>query len=256
MKQFLLPRELAPGESLELGGEDYHYLHTVRRLADGDRLACLAASGRRCDCSVALLPGARLRLTAIAEAARPGEAAVPVAILPGIPKAKKLDAMIRQSVELGAAAIRPLECRNSVPELGEKWEKRQARYEAIIREAVQQSGAKQVPVLHKPCSVKDLVENHPLGPGELGLFLHEKELEQSSLHGYLEESPVAIRLIVGPEGGLAPEEVSLLAAGAYHPVYFGDQVMRCETAVVAGLAAVRLLLLERPKWSRGGGDNS
>jgi len=53
------------------------------------------------------------------------------------------------------------------------------------------------------------------------------------------EGPVA--LVVGPEGGLAREEVEALRAAGGVPVSLGPLVLRTETAGLAALAVLRHL---------------
>ena len=50
-----------------------------------------------------------------------------------------------------------------------------------------------------------------------------------------------IALITGAEGGFSPEEAAALTAAGAVPVGLGPRILRCETAPVAGLAAVMTL---------------
>jgi len=52
MKQFLLPLNILPGESLELGGADFHYLCRVRRVKVGDNLSCRTPDGSIYQCEL------------------------------------------------------------------------------------------------------------------------------------------------------------------------------------------------------------
>jgi len=167
-----------------------------------------------------------------------------------------LDLVIRQSVELGVDSILPLQCRNSVPDLNERWDRKKVRFQAIIREAFQQSGGSVMAILHDPCSVQEMVVNRPLSEDELGLFMHEEELEQSSLHGYLRHIPSAVRLVVGPEGGLSAFEVDLLRQAGYKPIFLGKQVLRSETAAIVGLGALSIMARESPFWILKDRNNS
>ena len=55
-------------------------------------------------------------------------------------------------------------------------------------------------------------------------------------------------VVVGPEGGLAQEELELLTAGGFVPVTVGSTVLRTETAAVFAVAAIQVILEERETW--------
>jgi 16S rRNA (uracil1498-N3)-methyltransferase len=58
------------------------------------------------------------------------------------------------------------------------------------------------------------------------------------------ELPVADELVlaVGPEGGIAPEELDRFVSAGAIPVRLGDTVLRTSTAGVAALAALSIRL--------------
>ena len=47
-----------------------------------------------------------------------------------------------------------------------------------------------------------------------------------------------VSLMIGPEGGFAPEEVEMAAQAGLRSVSLGTRILRCETAPIAALAAV------------------
>jgi 16S rRNA (uracil1498-N3)-methyltransferase len=50
-----------------------------------------------------------------------------------------------------------------------------------------------------------------------------------------------VSLLVGAEGGLAPEEAEAAVAAGFTPVSLGPRVLRTETAGLAALAAIQAL---------------
>jgi len=53
--------------------------------------------------------------------------------------------------------------------------------------------------------------------------------------------PAELAVLIGPEGGLDPEEESRAVTAGFHPVTLGPRVLRTETAGLAVLAAVQSL---------------
>ena len=75
-------------------------------------------------------------------------------------------------------------------------------------------------------------------------MLHEDATEP--LAGRRAVGPVL--LVVGPEGGLAPEELAAFADAGARTVRLGAEVLRTSTA---GVAAVSALLSRTPRWRPG-----
>jgi 16S rRNA (uracil1498-N3)-methyltransferase len=249
MRQFLIPRLPEPGAGIELRGDDFHYLYRVRRVRTGQVITLKSADGRSLEARVALCGADFLRLeatgnqaVALAAGAQEIQGVVPLHLVQGIPKGKKLEMVVRQATEIGVASITPLKCRNSVAELDERWDRKRQHLEGVIREAFQQSGGSRLPVLNDPLEPVVLADGLAPSAGGLVLFLHEQELAQSPLHGYLEPRPASVTLVVGPEGGFSPEEVRLFLQRGFRSAWLGPQVLRTETAAIVGLGVLSVLL--------------
>jgi 16S rRNA (uracil1498-N3)-methyltransferase len=257
MKQLLLSRLPAPRAGLVVDGADFHYLHRVRRVRVGQVIMCRTAGGEKAACRVMAIEASHLVLGQLVEDVPVEEAQVtdvpsgiPVHLVQGIPKGKKLEQVVRQATELGVASITPLKCRHSVADLGERWDTKRVHLEGVMREAFQQSGGRRLPSLADPLTPEDFCRNRARVPEGLVLFLHERELAQSSLHGYLVGRPASVTVIIGPEGGFSPEEVRLFTGCGFMPAWLGPHVLRTETAAVVALGIVNLLLFEADAWQK------
>ena len=83
-----------------------------------------------------------------------------------------------------------------------------------------------------------------LADADLAVVLHEAAATSLSS---LEVPPTGrIVVVVGPEGGISPEELAAFEAAGVHPVRLGSEVLRTSTA---GVAAVSALLSRTPRWS-------
>ena len=230
MKQLLLLRWYAGEARISLSGDDYRYPARVLRLREGAKVPAVDHHGSRY----------LMRIAAI------GPSACQVEISPSQPELA--DPEGRGAGE-GTGAARPLHLTllQCLPK-GRKIDLiiRQARLSRIAREALQQSGNPRLPAVEAPRSFASLAE----APGVWGtaLFFHEERLSGSSLHELLAEPVDRVSMLVGPEGGLSPTEVGLLASAGFRPVYLGDAVLRVETAAIDAIAAVRTILQERDAW--------
>jgi 16S rRNA (uracil1498-N3)-methyltransferase len=179
----------------------------------------------------------------------------PIILFQALPKADKMDLIVRQAAESGITEIVPFESEYSVAKMpakigGQKF----TRWERIIKEARQQSGSKIATSVRYPVTINGLFDywSEFNENGALGLIFHHQSLggglEQKSLHSYLYNVPKVVVLAVGPEGGFSDSEVSRFLDNGFKPLTIGDSVLRTETAALFFSAAVRILLLERDSW--------
>ena len=136
--------------------------------------------------------------------------------------------MLKQAAELGVWSIRPVKCIRSVAEGGPR-----ERWDLLLREACKQSGN---PFIPEVCPEKKLPE----------VLAELKEEGIEIYYGSIE--PAAARcvpgkkaVIIGPEGGFAPEEIEMMKKFDARPLNLGPYVLRLETAAVCALAALRVL---------------
>ncbi|SIQ34359.1 16S rRNA (uracil1498-N3)-methyltransferase [Alkalispirochaeta americana] len=246
MKHLVVSSIPPPGGEIHLSGRDAHYLGQVRRLRPGDSLDCTDGNGGVCRALVSVGPGGDLVLVvqkilgedpqqpASLELPR-GEVSLEV-FLPLL-KGKLFDKALRQVTELGADRIVPVVTRHCVkrpPREEAELRKKNQRWEVILREACQQSGRSRLPELTPVQDLPALVDGTP------GIVFHER-----ATRGLTREKAAELwvgggsrRVLTGPEGGLAPEEVACLAEAGWLVCSLPTPVLRAETAAVAALAIV------------------
>ena len=251
MRQFVLPDSYAGNDSLLLAGSKHHYLTRVLRLTEGASFPARDRAGRVYQCRIERIgkESLELKVRRVDEGAARPEAAITLIV--GIPRGRKMDQVIRQATEAGAARIIPYLSDHSQVRLDKTEGKRkQDRWERVAREAIQQSGSPRLPLIHTPVGAADL----PVLTDSLDrvFYFHQEPLESTSLHQRLSSpGPPAIEsvgLLVGPEGGFSAAELELFASFQYDSVYLGESVLRAETAAIYALAAVQTILRESATW--------
>ena len=247
MKQLLLPPGAADSGRIRLEGDDAHYLTRVLRLREGDSVAAVEPGGARamlhilrvgpswCEAAVA-------RTAAVAPTGG-APAVAEIALLQCLPKGPKMDSIVRQATEAGVARIVPLLSEHTLLRPGEEGH-RIARWQRIAREAMQQSGNPRLPLIEEPRPLTAIRD----GDWGTGIFFHEVPVCGEGLHALLAGCAGAVSVLVGPEGGLSPSEVSFLREAGFHPAWLGATVLRVDTAAIAAVAIVRQILGERNQW--------
>jgi 16S rRNA (uracil1498-N3)-methyltransferase len=249
MRVFILPQDPPLGQFVDITGEDHHYLARVRRMKVGDTFPGRDRRGGRWVCTVVDIDPSslRLRLEEDPAAAMPGQPSIN--LIQCLPKAAKMDLIVRQAAEAGVQRVIPATSRFSQVRLGAGEEKKVARWRRIARQAVQQSGAPHQPDIDGPMDLGSILQSFgAIRRHEVRLFFHPDREGSEPLHRYLSKNPKIITLVVGPEGGLSSDEVRLLRKRGFAPVTVGRTVLRAETAALYAVAAVQIVIDERDAW--------
>ncbi|MDY7226822.1 16S rRNA (uracil(1498)-N(3))-methyltransferase [Hyalangium rubrum] len=236
MVRLFVPLPPEPSAEVALSGERRHYLLHVLRLEEGSALEVFDGTGRAFDARVTRVEAQEVRLSlGPARTAPPRRA---VSVLQGLPKGDKLEWVLQKGTELGAAAFYPVATARSVVKLEPKRaEERTARWTKIVEEAARQCRRNDVPQVHPPQPLLEAAR--ALTPGTTLLVLDEEETAVPLSEAFRACAPQApVALVVGPEGGLAREELSALRSLGARGVTLGSRILRTETAALAALAVM------------------
>ena len=234
MPRFYCPQPLALGATVDLPESVAYHLHVVR-LQPGAALTLFDGGGGQYRAT--LVETGKKRASASVDAFDDIDAELPYAVTlaQGLPEGSKMDWIVEKAVELGVAAVQPLAAQRSVVRLsGERLEKRQAHWQGVIESASEQSGRNRLAQLHPLADVGPWLAA-PLDG--VRILLSPRATE--SLAGWARgNAPQAVTFLIGPEGGLTPqEEAAAVAAGALS-LSMGPRVLRTETAGLAALAVL------------------
>ena len=224
---------LPDDDQLVLDGPEGHHAATVARMRVGESL--LVGDGRGTLARGRVTAVGRGTLTVALGERRVEPAPTPrIVVAQGIAKGDRGELAVQAMTEVGVDAIVPWAAARSVA----RWTspRPHQRWVATAREAAKQARRAWVPVVEPMASTRDLV-------GRATFVLHEEAtVALSSVplpdHG-------EILLVVGPEGGITPEELEAFAGAGAQAVRLGPQVLRTSTA---GPAAIAVLSVRLGRW--------
>jgi 16S rRNA (uracil1498-N3)-methyltransferase len=235
--------DLSAGAELTLEKDQSHYLVTVLRMGAGERV--LLFNGRdgewAAEISEAHKKNCVLTLT---QQTRKQEPLPDIWLLFAPVKKARLDFIAQKATEMGAAVIQPVFTeRTVVTRLKDE------RLQANAVEAAEQCGLVAVPEVREAEKLGALLSNwNEMAPGRMILFCDEAEgpgATRAALEKLVGEgkkgAPFAV--LIGPEGGFSPAERDMLRAREDTlAISLGPRIMRADTAAIAALAAVGLML--------------
>lgn len=225
---------LSGGASIELGREQTHYLVNVMRQGQGDNV--LLFNGRDGEWAAEIAKAGKKAANLTLRTRTREQDTVPDLHLWFAPvKRGPLDFIVQKATELGVAAIRPVTTRRTnVARV------REDRLRATVIEAAEQCGRLTVPDVLPPCTIDEVIAE---SADRKIMFCDEGEgvVPASEALGHQTRGSWAV--LIGPEGGFAPEERAMLRAqDRVVPVSLGPRIMRADTAAVAALTLWQAVL--------------
>jgi 16S rRNA (uracil1498-N3)-methyltransferase len=161
----------------------------------------------------------------------------PVTLVQAIIAADMMDFVVRKSVELGVAAIVPIEAARSQGMPEERVARRLAHWRQVVVAACEQCGRNRVPDIVAPLPFSDWVASASGTSDSIAIL---DAAAATSLSVKTRESPVGT-VMVGPEGGFSPDESRLALERGATPVHLGRRMLRAETAALTALATINAI---------------
>ncbi len=230
------------GDTITLTGPEAHHAAVVRRVRVGEEVTIGDGRGVWLRGAVATAEKTRVEvaITGRIEVAPP---APRVVLVQALAKGDRDELAIQAATELGADEIVPWQAARSVS----RWDaakaaKGVARWQSIVREAGKQAHRAWVPSVAAPVTTKDLATR--AGAARV-LVLEPTASTALAALEFDRADATDIVLVVGPEGGIAPEELDALTAAGATLARLGDTVLRTSTA---GPAALAVLSTRLGRW--------
>ncbi len=204
------------------------HLFKVFRARPGDEVELLDGRGKLARAEV--VPNRQLRIKSLEICPEPEEK---LHLCCALPRRQKFDVLLKQAAELGAWSIRLLDCERSVAEGNPR-----ERWEVLLQEACKQSGNPFLPQIYPEKTVKESLVS--LNNENIDIYYGSVKVIDLAGENLPRQRQKAV--LIGPEGGFTDEEISEIENAGGKPLNLGPHILRLETAAVAALAVLRLLL--------------
>ncbi|MEV4992536.1 16S rRNA (uracil(1498)-N(3))-methyltransferase [Streptomyces niveus] len=233
---------LRPG-TVTLEGPEGRHAVSVRRLRVGEEVVLTDGAGTGAHGTVAAVHGKDRLDVEVTGVRTEAEPAPRITVVQALPKGDRGEVSVETMTETGVDAIVPWQAARCITQWkGERGAKSLAKWRATAREAGKQSRRLRFPEVAEAASSKEVAAL--LAAADFAAVLHEEgsePLATAKLPG-----AGSIVLVVGPEGGVSPDELALFADAGATPYRLGPTVLRTSTA---GTAACALLLGRTGRWS-------
>jgi 16S rRNA (uracil1498-N3)-methyltransferase len=239
---FLLEGQaLQAGAVVVLDGPEGHHAAAAQRVQVGEPVLLTDGAGTVGRGVVAAVAKDRVdvRLEDVTTEPEP----VPrLVVVQALAKGDRAELAVATMTEVGVDAIVPWAASRSVVRWdGPRGDKALARWRGTAREAAKQSRRSRLPAVAGLASTADVADL--LAAAAAGVVLHEEAT--APLAGLTPPERGDVVLVVGPEGGVSPDELDRFTATGATAYRLGHTVLRTSTA---GAAALAVLLARTPRW--------
>jgi 16S rRNA (uracil1498-N3)-methyltransferase len=240
--RFFAP-SLDPGDEIvALPRDEGEHLVRVLRLGAGDMVHVFDGRGSEFSARVASVVRRDVQLQIVARVEPAAESAVAVTLCQAVLKGEKMDDVIRDAVMLGVSAVQPLVTRRTETTVAALMRgSRLDRWRRVALASVKQSRRAVLPEIRLPLTLETaLGEPAPALRVMLVEPTASADVEPLSV---LQKAPAPsdAALLVGPEGGWAPEEWASAAARGVRLVTLGPRTLRADAVPIAALSILQFL---------------
>lgn len=241
---------IVPGGRFVLDGPEARHAVTVKRLGPGESVDIADGAGKRLTGTVVASSPAELTVecAALEEEARPD---IRLVLVQALAKGDRDELAAETATELGIDAVIPWQSERSIVRWkGERAAKAHAKWQSVVTAAAKQARRAWIPEVRAAVDTPGLAA--AVAAASLAVILHEDAVRP--LRSVLESwqvsdngtGPREVLLIVGPEGGISPREVTRLCGAGAVTALLGHYVLRSSTA---GPAAVVLASDVLGRWT-------
>jgi 16S rRNA (uracil1498-N3)-methyltransferase len=230
MHRFFVPSETLRSDRVTLTGPQARQIATVLRLRLGDEIT-LVADGAEAVVALESVRPSSVTATVRERGFTPAEPTLALTLALPVLRGDHDEEVVEAVAQLGASRIVPFTSARSV--VRSLSDAKRTRWERIAREAAETARRGRVPSIEPARAWADLFAALPPP-----VFVAWESERRVRLRDALPESARAVSLVIGPEGGIADDEIALARACGAVTVSLGGRNLRSETAAIAAVALV------------------
>ncbi|MEO6075580.1 MAG: 16S rRNA (uracil(1498)-N(3))-methyltransferase [Dokdonella sp.] len=234
-----VPETLAYESIIDLPTSSAEHLVRVLRMQISQSLTVFNGDGRDHAAEIVRIDkrGVAVRITS-AGVDISSESPLRITLAQGIARGEKMDWIVQKATELGVHRIVPVITERTEVKLDAgRAQRRVAHWQAVVISACEQSGRAVVPVVAPPVKLADWCARL----GDDTRLLLSLDPQSTLAPRELDLAGLSATLIVGPEGGLAKNDLALLAQAGFRGMRLGPRILRTETAGIAAITALQTL---------------
>ncbi len=163
-----------------------------------------------------------------------------ITLLQALPEKERMELIIQKTSELGARLIIPFKSSRSISlEERDYRQKKAHRWQDVALKASKQSRSEFITRVHPYASFSEALEIAKDAPFKIALWERQgiRPLKEV-LAEAKKERVIKAAVLIGPEGGLAEEEMEQSALAGFVPVSLGRRILRTETASIMAIGLV------------------
>jgi 16S rRNA (uracil1498-N3)-methyltransferase len=230
MHRFFVAPEALRSDRVTLTGPQARQIATVLRLRTGDEIALVA------DGAEAIVALETVRPTSVTAVVRergftPAEPTVALTLALPVLRGDHDEEVVEAVTQLGVSRVVPFTSARSV--VRSLSDAKRARWERIAREAAETARRGRVPKVEPACAWPDLFATLP--PPVFVAWENERRVR---LRDAMPQTARALSIVIGPEGGIADDEIAIARERGATIVSLGDRNLRSETAAIAAVVLV------------------
>jgi 16S rRNA (uracil1498-N3)-methyltransferase len=238
LRRVFVAAPLASGQTVTLSASAAGHVVRVLRLKPAESLTLFNGEGGEYSAILERLQGDAVQVRVGAHSPIERESPLALTLAQGISRSDRMDLVLQKATELGVTRIVPLTTDRSVVQLSAAQAARKlAHWRAITVAACEQSGRNRLPVVEAP----ETLEAFLAGEGAAAAAGHARVLLAPAAPRTFADLPRidSCSVLIGPEGGLAPQEVAAATAAGFLALRMGPRVLRTETAALVALALLQ-----------------